>query len=254
MNSAQEKKSSQSFWSILEVGTLEIVSIIFLVVAILFTLNYFNIIPLSNTFSFLSFLPQQGQVRLPSSSSKRLSTVSPSPKKTPTIQYLVTPNDPKKFTNNSSEYHANPIPNSEVKVLGSMRIEIEMAIEMSEQVRKSSDSSALLFHNGLSNSKKDYRFLRLFYWPRAKSWMLHFQYAGKSEYLSLLPVPFGKVYGKFVLNISSDGRQVDIFLPTGEQKTLRLPTSLYATTNKMQSTIQVAPQSRVEVSSFSYQY
>lgn len=246
----KDKNIHSKFASLFTIGKAELVVTVLLIALILATLNYFSLIPLSETFPSFSFLPKLKTQQKKSPPSKAIT------QKAPTIQYLVAPNNPKTFSNNEDQYVYNPLENSSIRVMGPVRIDIEMTVsKLTEAKENASTSSSLMFDNGLYQSlNKDYRFLRLFYSAPHKNWALEYYYGGRSKFLPLLSVGSGEIYGKFILSISSDGKNVKITLPTGEQKALDLPDSLYTATNKMRSMIQVAPFSQITLHSLSYQY
>ncbi len=227
-----------------------------LVALILGTLNYFAILPLSNTFSFLSFLPQQSIGVKPQTRGNQgqQATTGQNQGRTSQVRQLIVPSDVKTFSNPTSEYKYNSIKDNGIKVTGPVRINVEMGVDLAPSAQKASDSSGLIFGNGLAKSKKDFRFLRIFYWPPSKNWSLQYQYGEKPEFFNLLSMPTGEIYARFSILISGNGRQVTVTLPTLEQKTFNLPDSLYTATNQMGSSIQVAPGQTVTVSSLNYQY
>ena len=226
-----------------------------LVVLILGTLNYFAILPLSKTFPFLSFLPAQSTQGEPKTGNQGQQTrTNQNQGRASQVRQLIVPSDVKTFANSTSEYKYNPIKDGGIKVAGPVRINVEIGIDLVPSDQKASDSSGLIFGNGLAKSQKDFRFLRLFLWPPGKGWGLEYHYAGKSEFYSLLSMPTGEIYGRFSILISGNGKQVTVTTPTFEQKTFNLPESLYTTTNQMDSSIQVAPGQTVTVSLLNYQY
>lgn len=249
MNGTQEKKSSQGFLSFLQVGVLEAIFIALLVAIIIVTLNYFNVVPLSRTFSLLSFLPQQKDT----SPQKSLLVGTPPTitKGGPTIHYLITPNDPKKFTNDTSEYKHTVISDSTIKVRGELGIDIEIGIDLAGE--KSSQSSGFQFTNALP-SEKDSITLFLYLLPSGREWGIQYRHADSEQIFPLFKVPSGKIYGKFSLNISSDGRRVSATLPSGEKKTIVLPDTIYSVTNLMSSAVLVAPNLEVSIFSLNYRY
>lgn len=233
--------------SLFTMGRAELVVTVLLIALILATLNYFSLIPLSETFPSFSFLPKL------KTQQKKPTQLQSNTQKTPTIQYLVAPNNPKTFSNNTSDFLYEVFPNESIRVLGPITIAVELTVE--DDSKNGNKSSSYMFDNGLYQSlNKDYRFLRVFYYAPDKNWAVEYYYGGESKFLSLISVGSGEIYGKFVLSISSDGKEVKITLPTGQEKTFALPDSLYTATNKMRSIIQVAPTSEVSVISLSYQY
>lgn len=248
-----DKEKEQN--SLLVAGVAEVAIAAVLIIAILGTLNYFAILPLSNTFSFLSFLPQQSnQTKLSRGNQRQQTTKGSSQDQISQLTQLIVPSNAKTFTNSASEDKYNVIKGSEIRVMGPLKINVEMGIELASAVEKASGSSGLVFGNGLIQSPKDLGFIRLFYYPPGRNWALGYYHGDNSEFYNLLSMPTGEIYGKFSLLISENGRQVTVTLPTSENKTFNLPDSLYTATNQMSSTIQVAPGHTVTVSSLSYQY
>lgn len=232
--------------SFLRAGFAEIIIIIFLISAILGTLNYFSILPLSNTFPFLSFLPRQSQQK----TLNKITKVTQKPQQE-TVRYLITSDDPKSFTNSTNSYQYNLIPGNAIKVPKEITINVE--IDIKDKASKNASTSALMFDNGSYNSKDNYKFLRLFYNQNGKNWALQYHY-NNNKFFNLLNQPLGKVHGRFSINISSDGKNLSILLPTGERKSIQLPDSLYSASSQMRTHVQVAPGSEVTISSLSYQY
>lgn len=242
--------------SLLAAGVAEIVIAAVLIIAILGTLNYFAILPLSQTFSFLSFLPRQStQVKPQTQGNQGQQTITNQNQgQFANVRQLIVPSDIKTFANSTGEFKYNSIKDGYIRVEGPVRINVQMGIDLGPSPQESSDSSGLIFGNGLASSKNDLRSVSLLYSPQYKSWILHYYYGEKQEFFYLLSMPTGEVYGGFSLLISGNGRQVTVTLPNFDQKTFNLHDSLYTAINQMNPSIQVATGQTVTVSSLNYQY
>lgn len=240
--------------SLLAAGVAEIVIVAVLIIAILGTLNYFAILPLSRTFPFLSFLPRQStQVKPQTQDNQGQETrTNQNQGQLANVRQVIIPSDIKTFTNSTGEY--NPIKDGYIKIEGPIRINVQMGIDIGPSSQEASDGSGLVFGNGLANSIKDLRSVSILYSPQYESWILHYYYGEKQEFFYLLSMPTSEVYGGFSLLISGNGRQATVTLPNFDQKTFNLPDSLYTTTNLMHTSIKVATGQTVTVSSLNYQY
>ncbi len=242
--------------SLLAAGLVEITIVTVLIVAILGTLNYFAVLPLSDTFPFLSFLPQQSTQVNPQKRDNQFpqAKIGQNQDQSSNVRRLIVSPDVKTVTNSTIDYKYDSIKDSFIKVTGPVRINIELGFDLTPDAQTASGSGSFMFGSGLGGSKKDLRILSLFYWPPGKTWALQYLYGEKSEFYNLISMPTGKIYGRFSLLISGDGKQVTVILPTFEQKAFNLPDSLYTATNQMNSTIQVAPGQTITVSDLNYQY
>lgn len=233
-------KSSSGFWEVAVIAVL-----VFLILA---TLNYFRILPLSDTLPFLSFLPQQSASQR---TAKPFAITQTQQKRPPFVQQVIAPSDPKIFTNDTKVNKTFPIKGSGTRVINGLQIDVEMTLK---QDKKSTAAAGFMFDNGLKFDDKNLRRLFLFYWPKSNAWVLSYQYGNQKEFTGNLVRIRGAIYGKFSLKISKDGRNVVIVLPNGEERTLALKEPLYGVKNTMSARVSVPPNSGLTISSLSYQY
>jgi hypothetical protein len=116
-------------------------------------------------------------------------------------------------------------------------------------------TTGILFINDTSNTPAkpaQVNSLYLFYYVPSNTWTLRYKYQGESKYYTLYTNIDELKEGNFTLAIAKDGKTVKVTYENG-QRTISLPTSLYAITNRMLMNIQVASDSTLEVSSLMYQ-
>lgn len=229
----------------------EITIVIVLVLTILTTLNYFKIIPLSSTFPFLSFLPQQQKIQFktPISISSPPATLN----RSITSRLLISPLENKIFNNKTINNQYIGVNKSAIKPTNSLRIDVEMSVSLLDN--DATGSSGLIFKNNFPYEKQEYRHVRMFYYAKAKNWLLEFRSQGKSNYFLIAKAPTNGVnFIKFALLIDKKGKNITAIVPGVSSRTFKLADSLYANSRQMNMFAQVAPHSQLNIYSLSYQY
>jgi hypothetical protein len=232
----------------------EIIIAAVLVILILGTLNYFSILPLSQSFPFLSFLPQQSGITQLQKTEQSVSSSSGSGTISilPNLRAVVQAVEPQKITNSSASASYKFLPKSGIKISGPLRIDMEVGAVTNSV--KASDSDGLMFNNGLKYENKDFRLLRVFYYPKDKNWAIETRANNKSQYSFLAKAPKGTNFLKITLLISSDGKSITVLTPGAKSKTIPFSDSLYAAGKQMNIATQVAPNSELDIYSLYYQY
>lgn len=242
-NTGQASANKSSYLSFITEGVI----IVVLTLVILFTLNYFSLVPFSKIFPWLSFLPQakgQAQMTVPKNVTNSLNSR--------TIQYIVTPQSPLTLNNDTSEYMLRPIENSNIAIVGDTEVTVELGFQPELNAPEdASDSSGFIFDNGLSGN--NLRKLFLFYYPKG-IWGLQYTYGSKQKILPLYNVIGGQAYGQFNLSISGNGTNVKITLPNGEKRSLELPVNIYGPASSMTSRMLVASHWNAYLPLLNYKY
>src|SRR3989344_5994790 len=128
-----DDSSKKNSLSILGAGLTEILIALLLVAGILATLNYFNIIPVSDIVPALSFLPKQESGNLGSSNLGGTSeTGSPAQNQAIKTMAVVQSNNLQKYTNKGEEMLFEPIASSSVQVRQLLRIDVELSVNNSK--------------------------------------------------------------------------------------------------------------------------
>ncbi len=243
----QNNKSSLSSY-VIEGGV-----ILVLTVVILFTLNYFSLIPFSKIFPWLSFLPTSSR-----SISQRVAFNIPTP--TPTsslLRYIVTEKNPLMYKNPDPAYVSYyPVDGSTLQVPGKLKIHIKVEVLSSGIKGNVSTPSGMLIDNSLRSSSREYQYIKLFYFQPNNTWIVQYFMNGElSKGVPLLTLDKTSNYlGDFTFEISTNGKFLTIYTPTGKSKKVAFPQSFYNTSDIIRTVVQVAPHSEVDVLSLSYQY
>jgi len=175
----------------------KILVIILLCIIIVGTLNYFNILPLSSKFALFSFLPHQGE-----QIQNSMVTSSPVSKKIPEQQQVISPDKPMTFSNDKNSDDRLSIPDSNIRVLKDLQIDVEFSNTKTNQT-PSNATAGYIFDNDLPADNKNLRLLYLFYYFSTNTWNLEYLYDGKTIFFPNILKATGQIYGKFSLNISS---------------------------------------------------
>lgn len=221
-----------------------------LVILILGTLNYFNILPLSQTFPFLSVLPSQQKAQVSNNPSiiQRQSSNSPQSATVPAIKVLVESTSPKKFSNSASQTSIKYLEDS--YVLANYNRSLGIDIDMTISGSSSSSSGISLGENIYSNSLPR---ISLYYFSQANSWLLSEDNAGEKKYTTLAKVEKDSIInGKFTLLISRDGKTIKVQPPAGNNITINLSRSLYGSKRSLTITTLVAPNSSLNLNYLRY--
>lgn len=254
MDNAQ--RTSASF---LKTSFLEALIIILLVTITLITLNYFNIVPLSSSFSILSFLPRTGVPTTTPSTISQIQNIqlktnntiqsAPSTNNNLELKQVVPAVQPKVSTNSGTASKYDYIKNSEVQPTGELRIDVELSVK-GRTPEDEKDQSGFLLSNG-GREKIDLRFIELIYMKGG--WSLAYHHAEKADHTYLAPLSTTTGYGRFVMLIPADGKNVTVYLPDRQKKTIQLADSLYTSGNKMSSLLHIAPGAEVQLHTLNYQ-
>jgi len=213
----------------------------FLVILILITLNYFNILPISDSFSFLSFLPRQGAagVQVQNGSGTRMKLV-------------VRPVNPLLSANGTKNTLFTPIASSSVNVTRQFRIETEVS---DNGGKASTLGGGLTIKNTKKFSDNDYRHLRIFYYPKNKNWLLEARSKNKSQFFFLTRAPLkGANFEKITLIVNSKGDGVTVLVPGIPERTFKLNDSLYDAGSQLNALISTPSKSEFDLYSLSYEY
>ncbi len=242
------KKASSLGSTLVEVGVAGV-----LIILILSTLNYFGILPLSSNFKFLSFLPTQTK-----SSSLFLSPNSGVGKRgnnalsNVVTRVLVRPIEPKKLVNGTDNFLFAPIASSSVKIKDNIRIDMELT---NVQGSSATQGSSLVFRNSFKYQDSKYRHLRVFYYPKNKVWILEARSKNKSQFFTLKKENAkGPNFAKVGLIVNPSGKSVTLLVAGKRNKTIVLADSLYDSGKVMNSSVQIAPHSELDIYGLYYQY
>lgn len=217
--------------------------VVFLIILIVLTFNYFKVINISSTFSILSFLPRQ-QSKI---NDNGQSSVEKNLSKVPTVVSLVDPKNKLTINNESDKFRFSNIPGSVIVVKGQFEIGGILS------VKNNDGGSGISFKNNILYEKPDYRGLLLYYSKSNASWILEFRSNNQSKPY-LIKKNNGVEPEAFTILISKDGKDIEVKTSASESILIKLSTSLYDTTNKMSMIAQVAPKSELTISGLFYQY
>ncbi len=221
--------------------------VVLLSVLILATLNYFNILPISQNLRFLSFLPQQTRIQVTNKPSALLPNGTSG-----TIRTLVRPVTPLLISNDKNEYLYVPIQNSEIEVNGQIRIDAELM----DNSTSDSSTSGIIFRNGIKPDDAGYQHLRVFYNPKDQNWLLEHKDNNKAQYYGISPKNDDPQFNfrRISLILSEDGKTITLLISGVPGKTITLLNSMFLPSNKMNMMAGVAPGSELNIYGLYYQY
>lgn len=228
---------------------IEISIILFLVLLVTVVLNYFNIVPLSKTVGFLSFLPHQS-----SQSTQNDSKNPPNTESDSTIQQIqpVILSDKPLTTSNSEDIEQYKyIENSSIEVNGALRIEVEMISDVSDAA-DDSGNSGIFFTNGLPYADKNFRFLHIFHYKKDKSWVLEYRANDESKYYFIAPAESSKSFISASIELNAQGTAATVSGVNIEKKTFDLSNSLYESGKQMSMVTQISPNANLTINSLVY--
>lgn len=215
-----------------------------LIIGIIFTLNYFNVVPLSNEFSFLSFLPHQAitnPITEPSQTTINQEMGTSVVGVVRSIQPLTADNS------GNGSYLYQLIPGGSLTLSKSTRIDVELSTTVS------SGSGGIIFANKNKYTDLAYKAIHVFLNQPKNNWLLEYRSQSKSNYLFLVKGG-GDNFKKFTLIIPSDGKSITVLSPAFEAKTLKLQDPVFSGENKLDALIEVAPKSKTVIYSLYYQH
>lgn len=229
---------------------VEILVVLVLFVLSLSVLNYFNILPVTKTLPFLSFLPSktaisQGQAAsgVPVADDKAKAQV--------VIQNVVTPDKPVEVKNDKKEYDFKALENSSIKVEWPITIDFEMAFDVLNAEGK--DSSGLAWGNEFPYTDNKQRVLSILRYPPENTWMMAYHADGKDTYFPLQKDDQKKAFAKIRMTISADGKEVTLS-GQGINNKFTLPSSLYENSSLMTMSAQTAPNTKLDIYSAYYEH
>lgn len=239
----QEKEQS------LKTGLSAIVMLVLLISAVLLTLNYFEVVPLSKTFSFLSFLPAQSRIKSGSLDTSvgglppRQQRSGGVRREEGTQKNVITAGNPLVVENSSAGLKYQPINNAFVNPTGELIIETELSVG-----QEGTGSTGIFLTNGLSNNDSDRRQLGVFYDTKIQNWLIEYKAGNKSEFRRL---GVKERFVKLRMAIVPEGNSV--LVNSGlENKKIYFSGSIYDSGTKMNARIQVGPNSELTINSLSY--
>lgn len=224
--------------------------IVVLVIGILVSLNYFNLLPLSSSFSFLSFLPKE---KIVPSQIKPVQVEQKNTAQKPNIiaERQVISSDTQTFVNkDDKKYLYQVIKTSSLNIPINTKVKIDAELTVTA-VGDEQNINGLLFGDDLA--KTDAKYLMLFYYPKDKSWDLGYRHGDKKVFLNIAQNSGEKISTKISLSVSLDGTMVYVGLPNGGVKTLNLPESMYEDSRRLFTIAQAGPKASLEVTSLKYQ-
>ncbi len=215
---------------------IEVIVGIILIIFIAIALNYFNVVNLP----FLSSLPTRSENSSGANSANSLDEARS------TIAPVIVPSSPFTSQNTTGKSQYKVLPNGGIKVTGELTLDTEIKANTTNN-----DSSGIMFTNSFKYEDSNFRMIRLFN-DKSNNWSLEFRSKGKSEYF-FIKKGITNV-DKFFVKISKDGRSVQVFSTGDVNQVFKLSSSLYDTSEQMFSTIQVAPNSQIDIFSLYYEY
>ena len=234
---------------------LELSIIVALVIGILLSLNYFNVLPLSSTFSFFAFLPKASVVSSPSKvlqiDQKNVNepNLSQNPNGSGTVKRsIISVEAPRKLINNESAYKYFNFPTAAINVKSPLTIDLDVSAIGGEE----GQDSGIIFNNRLQYADAGYAHIRLFYDFDDTKWILEHKANNKSQYISLNTSSSDRDSIKASIFIGQEGKLLKITIAGQKDQNITLQEPLYKTTNSMGIIAKVAPNSELEVSSLSY--
>ena len=237
---------------LLKVVLIEFSIIAFLVIIISAILNYFSILPLSNTFSFLSFLPKQKlfNQKINNNPNLTLETNKPQVKPNAFSKFsVVIPSKPQIITNPDDKYIFRVINGSYYKILPNVEMKIDVEIETLTN-GKSDETTGLIFADDLK--KTNAKSLFLFYYQKTKTWGLRYKHGNTTKYLPISEDITPQPSFKATFYIDANGKEIYSVLSNGAKKALILPESMYEETRVINAIAQVSPLATLKINSLNY--
>jgi hypothetical protein len=236
-----EAKNKQS---VVAAFIVEGVIVLVLVTAILVTLNYFGIVPLSRTFSFLSFLPSQTRIQS-GSLSRNVQNQVPRNQGTSAGQQksVITSESPMVVENTAKEFKYEPVKNGFINPRGELTIEADLTV--GENV---GGGTGIVFTNGLGFDDDNRRSLGLYFYPKDGNWLIEYRANNKSEYRG---IKVTQKAAKFKLIVGPLGKSV-LVTSGSDSVNFQFSSSLYDAGKQMRMGSQVGPNSTLTINSLTY--
>lgn len=174
-------------------------------------------------------------------------TVTP----TPVVKMLISADSPQTFSNTSSNWLSKTIPNSKIKVLTPLQIDVAMSVSIATNAA-SNTSTGITFGNGLLEKDPNVRKINFYYYQKTKQWILKYQSGKLVKFYGVLPMDTKTISGNFSLLLAGNGKKITIISPDTSPKTIYFPDSLYAISNHMTLSVVLGPQTTIAISSLSY--
>ncbi len=252
------KSRLQVFFNYLKTFVIETILIVFLSSFILFTLNYFNLIPLSDIFPVFYALP-----KLQSQSSSfilgrnddsyffnsnyaNLSACNPHLENNLSLNNLVSCSNPMIIKNIGKDVIfkliSNPFSPGE-----NVQLQINIALKLIPG--KGYKTGGIILGGGPNENR-----IFISYNSPSKTWGINVIYADKqTQYQPIYSVADNSVQRSFFsLLISTDGKQVSIISPNGLLQTFSLTGSLYSKDGSITATAAVGPDTELDIYSLNY--
>jgi uncharacterized protein Veg len=163
---------------------------------------------------------------------------------------VITVNNPLTL-NATNAWATAPIEKKVVKALGEMIININLSLSFPDN-SSANASGGFVAGNGLADGDTNARNFYLTYHNGHKQWVLVTTIGKKQDFYVLLPSEKSKLNEKFKITIDSTGKTLVIASPAGFKKTITLASSLYEISNNIKFVVRTAPNSKLDVTSFSY--
>ncbi len=244
------KKTKFVIFNFLRTGVFEASLIFFLLILMLATFNYYNLIPLSQTFSFLAFLPQKGgQAGLTNSEISffknnlvNLSSCNPITNDI-SLNNVVECDKPIKTLNNKNKVMYTTVPNSEV--LGTNGIQINLAIGVNAGTTR--NRCGVILGGGPDKN-------RIFIsYDLSGQWGVIFLY--KNKVMDFIPIYSPStsypLLANFSIRVSKDGKTIAILSPDGIIHIFNLEDSVFDN-GTIPATVVTAPNSSVTLYQLNY--
>ncbi len=222
---------------------------------LLFTLRYFNILPLP----YASFFPHESITTLPNTTDKTMDnnftlTHTTIKRDQTTIEEFLNEKKSKTITNNSSDYINYTISNSLMKFTGKVTIDVELQATFSQKSPAKS-SISIHFTNAIVDIDNSYiRKLSILYYKPTHEWLLKYTANGKDFYFNAFLTTSENTKVNVSLTISPDGKTITIFPQTDNEHIFNLSDSLYTLTNTIKTSVELAPHSQMKIDSLLLTY
>lgn len=135
-----------------------------------------------------------------------------------------------------------------VKILTDVTLQV--ALDIREGRNSKDEASVIAFQNQYEYGSPQFRRLGIQFYEPNNNWVIAFHYGQETFYQFLRMGDKDKDIQstRFILRITDNGKRVVVENPFGDNEEVKLPDSLYATSNDMEFELVVAPKSSMAVS------